>query len=276
MLLKVYPVSHLGQHVRLQIERGKGQPWFEEANFSHPSVPPSCSVARCGPPLRDEIVVVDGSAALAPHRDELTRLLRGRRVLVAGKNLVHSLEDAPRFEGGRDNAPALVWACQQKPSAVLWIHGSQPICQPTVGLAGVRLLSLSVAAGPNRVLEEVPFEEVPRTGTLHEDLRGVLAQSQWKAARHPGLVEVERLLAAGDTAAARALACQKGLVTRVSSALVLESEAGNPYQPVTEPSGPPDDSAYPGKGFSFPGETVPEPCVGLLALLALPALRRRR
>ena len=87
---------------------------------------------------------------------------------------------------------------------------------------------------------------------------------------------MERLLAAGDTAEARALACRKGLVTRVSSALVLESEAGNPYQPVTEPSGPPDDSAYPGKGFSFPGETVPEPCVFLLALLALPALRRRR
>jgi len=86
------------------------------------------------------IVVADASLALAPHAariEEQLRTLSGSshtridRVLASDPPARVARFDGAGFEGGADNVPALQlaqeMACASQSTAVLWIHGPQPV-----------------------------------------------------------------------------------------------------------------------------------------------------
>jgi PEP-CTERM motif-containing protein len=93
------------------------------------------------------------------------------------------------FEGGCDNVPALsrAWdlAAHSQHSAIIWIHGPQPILMKSVEELrqkwerrpnGPDLYEIEVVGGPNRVIERLEgigsIHSIPRMGKLEEDLKG--------------------------------------------------------------------------------------------------------
>jgi hypothetical protein len=171
--------------------------------------------------------------------------------------------------GGTDHLPALVtawdFAATEPGGVVLWIHAPQPVLLSSVEPLrqryerrphGPRLLAVPMHYGPNRVLEQLDgvsaVSLAPRTGTLREDLAGLLRawgeerprlalvgervdpeRAAWDArdrtsfhlARLWAAEEIGRLRADRQLEAARALAATYQLVTPVSGAVVLETQA---------------------------------------------------
>jgi hypothetical protein len=85
---------------------------------------------------------------------------------TAAKRLTRALSTA-HFDGGMENVPALIaaWelAAHQPHSAILWIHGPQPLSRGAEELAqrftrrpdGPRLYTLQVHPGPNHLIEKL-------------------------------------------------------------------------------------------------------------------------
>ncbi len=151
-------------------------------------------------PVRRLVVVLDGSAAmrdaLAEAAAALSLVPAGAdvRVLVAGdrvidltdqRDLFHRLSTM-RAAGGCDNVPALLraWnlAAEVTSSAVVWVHGAQPVVLSDPKELherfdqwpeGLRFYDAAIAPGPNRILSGRGFDPIvalPRRGTLNEDL----------------------------------------------------------------------------------------------------------
>ena len=159
------------------------------------------------------IVVVDGSRAMRESIPAVARGLEGLppgsefAVLLASDHLqtlipLQAVTPASRaqagkvlgavhLDGGMDNVPALAsaWesAAGNPSSAILWIHGPQPLMFASIdGLTqrwerrpnGPRLFSLEAVAGDNaplRALDWTPaVHNVARLGTLTEDMARLL------------------------------------------------------------------------------------------------------
>ena len=182
--------------------------------------------------------------------------------------IIGSMEGrTPTFIGGHDPVPALEaawdWAAQVPGSAVLWVHGPQPVLLggaygitqrlERTGGTGTQLLDFQAGLGPNRIAREAAgiagYSAVPRLGTVTEDLvrllqlwTGTTAHLVWQvertetdpasepaASRHLvrlwAVGQIDRLRRERKTAEAVELAARWQLVTPVSGAVVLESKA---------------------------------------------------
>lgn len=225
------------------------------------------------PPLpRKLVVAVDGSAGMQAHAEAVAAALPPEAtVLVSTDGPPRQLKPAGlptfRFLGGRDAMPLLLEAARLAgpEGAVLWVHAPQPVLLQEPQPLPCRLLDYSVEPGRHAVraaLEPEPLRELgaspghrlvfsgPGTGP------GSHLERLWAAA------EVERLAASAPQKAV-ALAVQHRLVTRVSGAVVLETQAQydaaglQPVEPGTVPS-------------------IPEPAEWLLLALAAAVLARAR
>jgi hypothetical protein len=171
--------------------------------------------------------------------------------------------------GGHDNVPALLRAwdlAAAEASAIVWIHGPQPIVRESVedlrqrferSLNAPLLVDVETQIGPNRVLEGLDglnaVHPLPRLGDLGDDLSRLFATWTGRAPRFeliresvpaapsavnpPGkeaslhlarlwaAAEAKRLLDARQNDAAIKLAARHQLVTPVSGAVVLETQA---------------------------------------------------
>jgi len=179
-------------------------------------------------------------------------------------NILHKSSPA----GGHDNVPALVrgWdmAAAHPDGVLVWLHGPQPEDFGTVEElrqrferrpAAVRLVSVQVGPGPNRVLEKLDgvtgVDGLMRTAGLAEDLQSLFgsfkaggtkvglvrdrvpASEAAESLGHESSLHLARLWAFGecrrlhgrrDDAAAMKLASLYQLVTPVSGAVVLEAK----------------------------------------------------
>lgn len=257
------------------------------------------------------VIVIDGSGFMRDHVDAvssfISRLSVSMRptVLIAADQVeqldflnkqqlqpqaVRQTLSKVAFEGGADNLPALLKAqqlsMQHENSAIVWIHGPQP-----VELASVetlrhhwarqkdrpRLFSYNIRRGANRILDQLDgismVTPLLRIGTPEEDL-GKLAdylnrqQPRYAYRRHAiGMAKLKRqdikeltrnrhivrlwardriqqLVDIKKRQQAIKLAARYQLVTSVSGAVVLESEAQykraglNPVKPGTVPTIP--------------------------------------
>jgi len=283
-------------------------------------------------------LVVDGSAALAEAAPALDAFLEALpdglpvALIKATDRAPLSLAAAPLtpayrtalrdglradgFIGGRNNVEALAQAVRQAGGiepALIWVHGPQPFNE-TGSLAQalerqdrpVRLVSVAVAPGPNRLLKQLDLYPTARTlsrrAGLSEDLQrlaGELTGSRAVWQRHFTVVAVETstetgasvagaelegsahilrlaaldrvhtLIGWNDTERAVAEAIRYRLVTPVSGAVVLESA----QQYENAGLEPPDDM------LEVP--TIPEPEHWAMLILALAVVgwmvwRRRR
>lgn len=205
---------------------------------------------------------------------------------------------AYQASGGRDNVPALSAAWQRLAGvpngAVLWLHGPQPVLfgeaeawtDRMADHPGGRLLfEMQVVPGRNRIVERLgqgaAVQALHPRGDLRGDVLRALHGTAWHLtyaavpratvrvdpqhqtsahlARLWAYDEVRRTLATGTPEAATALAVQYQLVTPVSGAVVLETQAqydAAGLEPV-EPGSVP---------------TIPEPEMWLLLLIVALAL----
>ena len=100
------------------------------------------------------------------------------------------------FEGGRDNSAALAaawdWASQQEGSAMVWVHGPQPLASASTPALlqrlerqpkRVTLYDLAAVRGPDAIGTQLDglaqVRTVARRAALHEDLAALFAQ--WRA-----------------------------------------------------------------------------------------------
>lgn len=160
--------------------------------------------------LKGVVMVVDGSKSMRPAIAELSEAIRGLpedlrfSLLLAGdevREIVPDLQTGTlelhervaerlrkeKFTGGVDNTPALelAWslAAQHADTAVLWVHGPQPVTLHSTDTlrqhwrrrpAGPVLYDFPVNATVNRILEQLDgvsqIKTVPRIGGLSDDL----------------------------------------------------------------------------------------------------------
>jgi hypothetical protein len=205
--------------------------------------------------------------------------------------------------GGSDNLPALVRAwdiATSKPGAVLvWVHGPQPVLLSDVAGMLQRiereknkpvLLDFAMAPAPNRILEKLDrlttINSMPRAGGPMDSFRHQIAL--WRpdfmetftareriptgpagakggrdVVRLWANEESARLHAGGDTKAAVKLAVAAQLVTPITGAVVLETQAQYDRHNLK-----PADSGEP--------LLVPEPASAMLLALAGASLLARR
>ena len=238
-------------------------------------------------------IVIDGSGGMSPFYPEIARslaqlppsielfLIHASNEQTADKNARNSADkpiskDAAaaakvhglQAVGGQDNLDGLVraWdiAFAGKNSAVLWIHGPQPVDLSSDAAlqqrlerspAHPQLFAIQTSAGPNRLLEQWhagAIQSLPRWNSLENDLADWFRQigartGSWRFQRRavsPDAVpdldkvpkvtdHVRRLYAAdqietfastGDRKKAVQMAGQHQLVTSVSGAVVLETK----------------------------------------------------
>lgn len=203
---------------------------------------------------------------------------------------------AYHFVGGQDNAVALATAAdllgREPRGALLWIHGPQPVAfaasAARLEQLGERAASLpklllyQSAPGPQRVLGGSDWTEaaevIPASGKITEDITSVFtttlgSEARLRATRNVGdatgategsshisrlwaAEEVTRLARSGKDAESVALAAQARIVTPVSGAVVLETDADYARNGLAVP-----------KAADVP--TVPEPEVWALLLISL-------
>ncbi len=312
------------QRIVTALPQSAGEQWT--ADPADPQFAIRQTVRRVRPeaPAR-AVFVIDGSKSMAA---ELRGIAEALRKVPAGLELaVIFAGDEPevfamgrdsaaaaawlktrRAKGGRDNLPAIerAWdlAAEQAGSAVVWLHGPQPVLLSTAERLLQRterertppvLYDLAAGAAPNRVIEQLDgfrgLRPMRLASALPENLTHLLARWRGEASEYEfvrervardtapddtaGTKHIARLWALGEIERLRAepanldraikLALQLQLVTPVSGAVVLERQEQYDRHGLD----PADPNSVP---------TVPEPTTALLAALGAAALlvRRRR
>jgi hypothetical protein len=148
------------------------------------------------------IVVVDGSKTLEKHREWISKALRDKNatIILANDRATPVTADElakAKFRGGCDNEPALYDAllkAKESPrSAVLWLHGPQPV---TMGRSE-RLLQLLERGGNRPAFYALPlvdganrlFESLGRSGLMSpapSDADSETGLSAWINLLHKG------------------------------------------------------------------------------------------
>lgn len=254
------------------------------------------------------IVVVDGSESLRSFADEIEKQLAAAppdlpvtRVLAGDHWSMPERFEPGDFAGGADNVPALLraqtLALEGTRPVIVWLHGPQPVeLSPAAALeqfwrrrpGRARLVAIELAAGPNHVLAALdgtvevepvktninnmfktiidPYVRpvfVRAAGVAGAGVRtGADLAQLWAAS------QANQLAAAGSASSAASIAAAYQVVTAVSGAVVLESQAQ--YETAGLRPGTPLEMA-----------STPEPAtlvlslIGTLALLAARRLRCR-
>ncbi|MFN7920933.1 MAG: VIT domain-containing protein [Bryobacteraceae bacterium] len=241
-------------------------------------------VSRPAPRYRSLAIVVDGSESMRPHAAEVSRLLRGRDVVLAADEVRSSRDlHSSDFTGGADNVPALIAARESVPGdgAVLWIHGPQPVeLSAAEGLkqfwnrrpGQAPVYSLQVAEGANVIHSALDGQREFRRleGSIEAALRKLegggaemVAERERKSGRAGEGLQTsahlarlwanEEVLRTGDSA----LAQKYRLVTPFSGAVVLETAQQYEAAGLKAPA-----------GASTLVPTVPEPETWALMLVA--------
>lgn len=236
-------------------------------------------------------IVIDGSDGMSPFYPEIARslaqlppsielfLIHASNEQTADKNARNSADETISKDaaakvrslqavGGQDNLEGLVraWdiASAGKNSAILWIHGPQPVNLSSDAAlrqrlerspAHPQLFAIQTAAGPNRLLEQLgagAIQSLTRWNSLENDLADWFRQlsaktGPWRFQRRavsldaipdfdkvPEVTDhvrrlyvadqIESLASTGDRKKAVQMAGQHQLVTSVSGAVVLETK----------------------------------------------------
>lgn len=145
-------------------------------------------------PVRDIVLVIDGSISMERLRKELASIQvnaeHRMRIVVAGpapRELDLSTGNTPKtlseidFMGGQDNVPALErgWdlAAANGSGAVIWLHGAQPVLLSTAeGLRqrferrpnAVRILDVAIERAPNAIAAELPAWARYEMASMHQ------------------------------------------------------------------------------------------------------------
>lgn len=281
-------------------------------------------------------VLVDGSAQMAKYRDQIAQSLEkiptnvpvevdfasdeiaalvGKSEAPNTRNAIDALRKAP-FVGGPDNGELLVqtWlkAAKAPGSAVLWIHGPQPLVHGDLNdtLSAIEaspqsnLYDAEMIAGANKLLEKlspaIPVVEMARSNDAGSDLADFVARicaakpAPWTVARtvsttQPALAvnttnpelssqlqslwaldETHNLLKASNVKPAVSLAAHARLVTPVTGAVVLESDADYKKYGI-DPTNPDNNKQASGSAVGMPFQVgaAPEPEEYALMLVAL-------
>jgi hypothetical protein len=264
------------------------------------------------------IFVVDGSAGMAAHWAPMIQSLTNLsaalpRTILLASDRVETFTNAnhlARFRpaGGQDNLPALLQAWHQAVrtpgSAIIWIHGPQPmkITSEAALLQAIErtpvrptIYEIQTAPGPDRIVEHLEnlrsLQSVLRVGNLAHDLSQLLATirgstASWQFRR--AAVETEAAAKAdaaveGSLQIARLWA--KDAITRLQSGRKVEEATKQAalFQLVTPVSGAvvletmeqfTQNGLRPVDVETVP--SVPEPGVGALVIVGLLALRLAR
>jgi hypothetical protein len=268
------------------------------------------------PTVNHALLVVDTSASMEQHlaqvADALKALPENVRVtlllpgdedisVITPENSQALVRSVRRISaaGGKDNLPAIVraWdmAASNANTAIVWIHGAQPLASKSFEQLKQRLdwraqsaaiIDVPVEPAPNRLLEKLEgipaVRTLPRTKSLGADLQRLFAswapgaqvfQVARDQASDPGLDvrssshvarlwafdQIQQMIRKRHTTGAVDLAALYQLVTPVSGAVVLETQQQFQQAGLT----PVDASTVP---------TVPEPSTWALLLIALLAL----
>lgn len=244
--------------------------------------------------------------------DEPTQLAELQQVRSAAVKDSRIAIMRSRFEGGIDNRPALLKACDLAMSnddtAIVWLHGPQPlksdsyaeqILQRCERLPGsIRIYAVPVADGRNSILADLErvgvVSAVPRMGALSEDLKRLF--DGWRGS--PEAVKRERVLLApvmpglrASKNLARLWAYEQAMaICRTADSRKLDAAAqlAAAYQLVTPVSGAvvletaqqyKEAGLKPVDPASVPA-IVPEPptwiALGLGMMLLMAMVRRRR
>ena len=161
------------------------------------------------------VFVVDGSASMTRHWLEIVQVITNSSsnfpiTVVVASDCVETLTNGAalakfRPAGGQDNLPALLQAWNlavRKPgSAIIWIHGPQPIkLLSEAALTQViertpqrpLIYEMQTEFGPDRIVEQLEnirsFQPVLRGGTIAQDVERTVALAQgtaqnWKLRR---------------------------------------------------------------------------------------------
>jgi hypothetical protein len=210
--------------------------------------------------------------------------------------------DAMEFKGGRDNVPALrrAWelASQQPDSAILWVHGPQPVeLQSAESLRhgwerdsnGPLLFDLQVANGRNHIMEKLDgvskITKAHRRGPLGDDFKhwlAVLGSGKPVYKYHRQVLDSAQMPAAGEKASmhiVRLWACDEIMRLLSQDNYDARSKAialATTYQLVTPVSGAvvlENQAQYDQAGLEpvEPGSvpTIPEPETWAMLIIAL-------
>lgn len=257
-------------------------------------------------PVERIIIVADGSAAMAPASEWLGKLASDHKVeILLATDGFENYQPGYSFTGGRDNEPALYEALSRarssEHSAILWLHGPQPVKLSNAeslhqilerGTRHPALYDIEITPGPNRLADELGTTGLLKPGPkltnpaqdiakLINELRSGLPRIDYTWQRRATteandgqkvwdqLARLWAMQKAGTQAAdSPQIAATYQLVTPVSGAVVLETKEQFEQHGLT----PVDPSAAP----SIP--SIPEPSTTLLFLFATTAslLRRKR
>ena len=277
-------------------------------------------------PISRLLVVLDGSKGMAGHVDEIRAGLStipadiqtsvifasDERANIANdvstngtQPLSVVLRDLKRtpFVGGPANEPFLAKAYRiarhNSSTAILWIHGPQPVAaegSKTLNLKNhaVTLYDMEIESGPNRILDsnmnDANVEVVPRSDNLAQDLQQLFESWQQynrqmvyaptldppggNQDRVPSISdelvslwafnETKSLLRRGHESEAIKLASRYRLVTPVTGAVVLETKADYKRNGI-DPDNPDKNASAP----AFNMGAAPEPEENLLIAVAL-------
>ncbi len=302
----------------------------DKAGKSDAVILQTIATRKTDPPQRI-ILLVDGSAPMRPYVKEIIQAVAGIpdgigcSVLVAsdkvvrvagnvnsgdpgfGKEIDKRLKEIG-FVGGCDNVPALetAWkmAARNPHSAIVWIHGPQPILMKSPSALvqnserrpeGTVLFELAAGTAPNRIVEKLgalpSIRSVPRFGNLTDDL--VRLFSQWKSESGEIILQRQRITSespekdlqgASQTSSHLArLWANDRIRELISSKAPHRADAATElavrYKIVTPISGAvvlENTAQYTGTGLTPPSAdgvpTIPEPEVYCLVVVALAGL----
>ncbi len=217
--------------------------------------------------VKNMAIVIDNSFSMKPHLASLKAALKGcidksstvkSKIIVARHEAIYSDVNLSAFTGagGFDNNAALQaaidWASSKKKSAIIWLHGAQPLPTKVKG-SGATIYGINLTGGVDAISFELhkvgTFEEVPLLATPGETLKRLFLHLSGKAPIHimkplpmaalrksekkQGMLclsakeEVEKLLTSDDPLAykrAVEIGAKYRIVTRASGAVVLETD----------------------------------------------------
>jgi hypothetical protein len=208
--------------------------------------------------LDNVAVVIDGAGSLASSRDTIIRMLKqipagvrtdvffaSDEVVSLGKDPVHELAFAP-FVGGPDNSSSLRTAFDIAPgarrSAVIWIHGPQPVIgstdltqHPKFSPGGRRqFFDVQLVPGANVYASQLPLQMVHSVSSRQaadlaqfiDDVTGVHSAAPAPSPHSAALAAAAQVEAMRESQPQHAteVAIAAGIVTPLTSAIVLEPD----------------------------------------------------
>lgn len=181
--------------IRVKLPEGTRDPRLANAPRLDPDIIVKQSIQSNPRFVRPQalVVVVDGSARMAPHRADIEQMLKGlpgdltlHVILANDEPVVVDGKPAPdffQFTGGCDNVPALLqaaeWSAKNSYAPILWLHGAQPFASSDLealrqlaefSRGRLRIRNIQFGPGANRLAEKMADLRVIQPLPVMEDL----------------------------------------------------------------------------------------------------------